>query len=147
MRKEREQKQKEKLKSSKIKILLAGHPYNLYDALIGQEVINYLKGEDIEILYSDRIDKKLIESECNKISTDIHFTHNKEILASINYYKDKIDGIIVLSAFPCGIDALCLEMVLHKIKNIPIINLIFDDLSSNTGMITRLESFVDILKI
>ena len=145
-RREREIQQIEKLKEKKIKILLAGHPYNLYDAMIGEDVIKFLKNENVEIIYSDRIERRLIESECKKISTDIHFSHNKEILASINYYQDKVDGIIVLSSFPCGIDALCLEMVIHKIKNIPVINLIFDDLSSNTGIITRLESFVDILK-
>ncbi len=145
-RKESQLQQLEKLKSKKIKILLAGHPYNLYDAMIGEEIAKFLKNENIEVIYSDRLESSKIESECQKISNDIHFTHNKEILASINYYKDKVDGIIVLSSFPCGIDALCLEMVLHKIKTIPIINLIFDDLSSNTGVITRLESFVDILK-
>ena len=145
-RKEKQIRQLEKLNCNKIKILLAGHPYNLYDAMIGEEVAKFLKKENIEIIYSDRIETKIIESECQKISTDIHFSHNKEILASINYYKYKVNGIIILSSFPCGIDALCLEMTLHKIKTIPIINLIFDDLSSNTGVITRLESFVDILK-
>ncbi len=144
-RKEREKLQEEKLKSQKKKILLAGHPYNLYDSLIGEEVSNFLNKENIEVIYSDCIDKKLIQNECRKISTDIHFTHNKEVLAAINYYQDKVNGIIILSSFPCGMDELCLEMILHKIREIPIINLVFDDLSSNTGMVTRLESFVDII--
>ena len=38
------------------------------------------------------------------------------------------------------------EQITHKIKKIPIITLIFEDLNNEAGMITRLESFIDILK-
>ena len=68
------------------------------------------------------------------------------MVASINYYKDKVDGIILISSFPCGPDSLSNELILHKIKNIPVITLIFEDLNSDVGIITRLESFIDILK-
>lgn len=67
-------------------------------------------------------------------------------MASINYYHKKVDGIIIISSFPCGPDSLSTELILHKITNIPIINLIFDEQYSKTGIITRLESFLDILK-
>ena len=140
-----EEKQKERLSNNKIKILLAGHPYNLYDDLIGKEISSYLRENNIEVIYSDKIPHQLIDSECNKLSTDIHWTHSKEVMASINYYKNKVNGIIIISTFPCGPDSLTTELILHKIKNIPIINLIYDDQYSRTGMITRLESFIDIL--
>lgn len=142
---EKEKQQKEKLLSKKMKILLAGHSYNLYDSFIGEEISHFLKSYDIEILYSDLIEHNLIDKECKKISTDIYWTYNKEIMAAINYYQDKVDGIIIISTFPCGPDSLCNELILHKIKNIPVINLVFDDLTNNAGFITRLESFIDIL--
>ena len=37
------------------------------------------------------------------------------------------------------------EQICHKIKKIPIITLIFEDLNNDAGIITRLESFIDIL--
>lgn len=129
----------------KIKILLAGHPYNLYDSLIGKSVIDFLKGNNITILYSDKINHELVDEECRKISTDIHWTHNKEIVASTKYYEDIVDGIILISSFPCGPDSLMNEQISHKIKKVPIITLIFEDLNNDTGIITRLESFIDIL--
>ena len=138
--------QKKKLASNNIKILLAAHPYNLYDELIGKPIIKYLKDNDIEIIYSDRIDHNLIDSECMKISTDIYWTHSKEVMASINYYKNKVDGIIILSSFPCGPDSLSNELAVRKVKNIPILTLIIENLNSDVGIITRLESFIDILK-
>lgn len=129
----------------KIKILLAGHPYNLYDSLIGKSVIDFLKENNITILYSDKINHELVDEECRKISTDIHWTHNKEIVASTKYYEDIVDGIILISSFPCGPDSLMNEQISHKIKKVPLITLIFEDLNNDAGIITRLESFIDIL--
>ncbi len=140
-----ENNQQLKLASNNLKILLAGHPYNLYDEFLGKPIIDFLKENNVTILYSNCINHNLIESECYKISTDIHWTHNKEVMASINYYQDKVDGIILISAFPCGPDSLANELVKRKVKNIPILTLILESLNSDVGIITRLESFLDIL--
>lgn len=141
-----EKTQENNLNNNNIKILLAGHPYNLYDDLIGKVVIKFLKENNITIIYSNKIDHTLTYSECKKLSTDIHWTHNKEIMASINYYKDKVDGIILISSFPCGPDSLSNELISRKVKDIPVISLVFEDLNSEAGVITRLESFIDIIK-
>ena len=142
----REEKQKYNLSTNNTKILVAAHPYNLYDELVGKPIIDYLEDENITIIYSDRINHKIIDSECEKISTDIHWTHSKEVMASINYYKDKVDGIIIISAFPCGPDSLANHLAIREVKNIPVLKLIMEDLNSDIGILTRLESFIDILK-
>ena len=61
-------------------------------------------------------------------------------------YKDKVDGIIYLSTFPCGTDALVNDISIRKVNNVPSLNIVLDEQNSNTGMITRLESFIDILE-
>lgn len=145
-RAKQEREQKKILESSSnLKILLAGHPYNLYDELIGKTVTNFLKENNVTILYSNKIDHTLIEEEYKKIAPDIHWTHNKEIVASTKYYEDLVDGIILISSFPCGPDSLMNEQISHKIKKIPLITLLFEDLNNEAGIITRLESFIDIL--
>lgn len=146
LRLKEEDEQKRNLLKNNIKILLAGHPYNLYDDVIGKPIIDYLKKENITIIYSNKINHKIIDEECLKISTDIHWTHSKEVMASINYYKNKVDGIIMLSSFPCGPDSLSNELAKRKVKDIPILSLIFEDFNSDIGLLTRLESFFDILK-
>ena len=133
------------LKKPGLKILIAGHPYNLYDSYLSKDIEDYLKNQNINIIFSDRINHTIIDSECRKLSTDVHWTHSKEIIASINYYKDKVDGIIILSSFPCGPDSLTNELVKLKIKQIPILSIVMDGLNSNIGTMTRLESFIDII--
>ena len=59
--------------------------------------------------------------------------------------KEKIDGIVFLTAFPCGLDSLVNELVMRKIDK-PYLNLVIDDLDSLAGMETRIESFVDIIE-
>ena len=129
-RKKQEEEQEKKIKenNNQLKILLAGHPYNLYDNLIGKSVEDFLKQNNITILYSDKIKQDLIQEEYQKIAPDIHWTHNKEIVASAKYYENIVDGQIT-----------------HQIKKIPIITLLFEDLNNEAGVITRLESFLDIL--
>lgn len=144
--KNEEKKAKNALKSNKTKILLLGHPYILKDNLIGKTITNYLEQNNISIIYSYQIPRDLIEFNCSKISTKIHFTMNKELIAAFNYFKDKVDGTIILTAFPCGPDSLSNEMIIRKRKKHPTLLLTFEDLTNNTAVITRLESFLDMLK-
>ena len=144
--KNEEKKAKNTLKSNKTKILLLGHPYILKDNLIGKTITNYLEQNNISIIYSYQIPRDLIEFNCSKISTKIHFTINKELIAAFNYFKDKVDGTIILTAFPCGPDSLSNEMIIRKRKKHPTLLLTFEDLTNNTAVITRLESFLDMLK-
>jgi len=131
--------------SNKIKILLAGHSYNLHDEFIGKQVIKVLEENNIEIIYSDKYDDKYLEKEFKKISPKNYWTYNKEIMAAISHYQEVVDGIILITSFPCGPDSLSNEMILRNV-NIPITNLIIDEASSNTGLLTRIESFIDILE-
>lgn len=144
--KNEEKKAKNTLKSNKTKILLLGHPYILNDNLIGKNIINYLKKNNISIIYSYQIPRDLIEFNCNKISEKIHFTMNKKLIAAFNYFKDKVDGTIILTAFPCGPDSLANEMIIRKRGKHPALLLTFEDLTNDTAIITRLESFLDMLK-
>ena len=139
-------KQQLKLKSKKKKILLVSHPYNTYDNYIGDPIIKILEKFDIEILYSDNIDKKTSKKYAKNLSPTLYWTYSKEIIGSIEYYKNHIDGIIFITSFPCGPDSLVNELLIRKITDIPTLNLIIDELTSETGIETRLESFVDIIK-
>lgn len=138
--------QKNILKSNKLKILIVSHPYISYDDYLGGNVIRYLKEENIDILYSDRMDRKEAINYAKDFSSTLYWLYSKENIGSILYYKDAIDGIIFLSSFPCGPDSLVNELAIRKFKGIPIINIILDESSATSGLITRLESFIDIIK-
>ena len=72
---------------------------------------------------------------------------NCEIAGNLQMHRDKIDGIILISAFPCGPDSMVNEMIARSFRELPVLKLILDTQAGTAGIETRLESFVDILKL
>ena len=135
------------LNSDKLKILVVSHPYNIYDEYIGKPIINTLNELGCEAILACVVDEKKARDRAKKISGTLPWTFNKELVGAISLYKEKVDGIILVSSFPCGPDSLVNEMILRRLKGKPIINLILDGQEGTAGMETRLESFVDILNL
>ena len=142
---EQENKQINILKSKNKKLLIVSHPYNVYDNLIGVPIIKYLKENNFEIIYANLYNRKKAILQYKSLSKTLYWLYSKELVGAINYYKDKVDGIIFITTFPCGPDSLVNELMIRKLKNIPILNLLIDEATSETGLITRLESFIDII--
>ena len=134
-----------KLNSNKTKVLLISHSYNTYDELIGKPIINFLNKLNIEIIYSDLFDLNITNKLSKNLSNGLYWKFSKDSIGAIEYCKNKINGVIFLSTFPCGLDSLVNELVMRKI-DIPYLNLIIDDLDSSVGLETRIESFIDILE-
>ena len=135
----------ERLKSNHNKILLVGHPYNLYDETIGKPIASFLKKLDVQIIYSDLFYESMTSKASKQLSKELYWKFNKENIGAISLVKDQIDGVIFLSTFPCGPDSLVNELVMRKI-DLPYLNLILDDMDGMAGFETRLESFVDIIE-
>lgn len=135
----------QKLYSDKIKILLVAHPYNIYDNYIGKPIIDIMKKMNVEIIYSDLFNSYQTNKLGSKMCKDLYWKYSKESIGAIKMLDNLIDGVIFLSAFPCGLDSLVNELVMRKI-NIPYLNLVIDDIDSLTGFETRIESFVDIIE-
>jgi len=129
--------------SEKIKILLVGHLYNVYDDFVGNPIVSYLNKNNVDVLYAHLNDGD--PKGYKKISDSLYWKYNKELLNGIVAYEKDVDGIILLTTFPCGPDSLVNELCLGKVIK-PTIQLIIDELNSGTGLETRLESFVDILE-
>lgn len=134
-----------KLHSDKLKVLIIGHSYNLHDHYISQNIENYIINQDCELIYSDYFDANATNQLSKYLSHELYWKYSKENIGSLVLCQDKVDGIIFLSTFPCGLDSLVNELVMRKIDK-PYLNLVLDDLDAQAGIETRLESFIDILK-
>ena len=143
---EKERKQKDILKSKKTKVLIVSHPYNIYDNYIGKPIIKKLKSMDVEIMDANSLNHKTAKNNYQELSSTLYWSYSKELVGAINYYKKYVNGIIFLSTFPCGPDSLVNELIMRKLKNIHTTNIIIDELNAETGLETRIESFIDIIK-
>lgn len=139
-------KQEDLLNENRIKILLVAHGYNIHDKFIGAPIIDYLRGMGVIPIIGDIVNKREAISISTDISNTLPWAFNRELVGSIEIYRDKVDGIILISSFPCGPDSLVNEIITRRIKGKPILNLIVDGQEGSAGLETRLESFIDIIK-
>lgn len=129
-----------------LKILLAAQPYLIHDPYLSGSIPKMIAANGGIPLYSDRCDRELSRKRSKEITHDLYWTIKKEGIGSIVSYKNKVAGIILLSAFPCGTDALANELVMRKVKDIPMIQIVLDEHQAEAGLQTRIESFMDILQ-
>ncbi|HHV62188.1 MAG TPA: CoA protein activase [Firmicutes bacterium] len=66
---------------------------------------------------------------------------------SVEYARKGFDGVVHLAPFTC-MPEIVAESILPRVSkdlDIPIMSLIFDEHSADTGVVTRLEAFVDLI--
>lgn len=128
-----------------MKVLVVGHTYNLEDELLGRPIIRTLEQLGATPIPAELHDGAAFRPLARKLSSDIPWTYNKEMLGAIEQYRDRIDGIIFMVSFPCGPDSLMTELCVRKIKDKPMITIVLDELQGEAGLKTRIESFVDLI--
>lgn len=141
-----EKHQEQLLNLDKIKILIIAHHYNIYDKYIGKPIVDYLRDMGTIPIIGDIANKKEALEKSAEISETLPWVYNKELIGSIAMYREKVDGIILMSSFNCGPDSLVNEIILRRVKDKPILNLIIDGQEGSAGIETRLESFLDIIQ-
>jgi len=127
----------------KIKLLLVSHSYNTYDGLIGKPITSYLEKQNVNIIHAHLNNCKT--DKYKYFSKTLYWSYSKNLINGLALYEKHVDGIIFLTAFPCGPDSLVNELCIAKVEK-PAIQIIIDELSSEVGLETRLESFLDILE-
>ncbi len=144
--KERVQKHEQLYKRENIKVLIAAHSYVIEDPYMGRAVTEYLKRAGVISLRADLVDREAALKHSRELSPTCKWEISREILGGIQQHKDDVDGIILLSAFPCGPDAMVNELITRRVKGVPMLNLVLDSQSGTAGVETRLESFIDIIR-
>lgn len=138
--------QEKAFRTDDIQILLVGQPYILRDSFLGGPMVRMIHEMGASPVFSDDFDKNVCRSLSDRLSKDLYWSMNKEIIGAIPLLKNKINGIILVTSFPCGTDSLVHELVLRRVKDNPIIHIVLDEQQGEAGLQTRLECFIDILK-
>ncbi|MCL2399489.1 MAG: acyl-CoA dehydratase activase-related protein [Defluviitaleaceae bacterium] len=138
--------QEKLLNSNGTKILIFAHAYNSYDAAVGKEITDFFIDNNIKVAYADVINEKEAQLLTQKsYGKRIYCRVTAQQIGGIKKYKDNVDGIVIISTFPCGPDAIFSELLIRQIKDKPILNIVIDELDSKAGIQTRMESFIDII--
>ena len=128
-----------------IKVMIAAHSYIIEDDYYGKPIADYLRSLDLIPIRADITDRKEALKQSLKVSPTLKWEWNREIIGSLQMHREQIDGIVLVSAFPCGPDSMTDEIVSRHFAPLPVLRLVLDTQTGTAGIETRLESFADIL--
>jgi predicted nucleotide-binding protein (sugar kinase/HSP70/actin superfamily) len=137
---------------SSLRIAFIGHPYNLFDIDINKDLLALAKNLDMEIVTSDLLSEKEIDREVSGLSKEIYWSSGREIVGSLFHFLSRgVDGVVFLTSFKCGIDALLQEFIKRRLKvqggsSVPFLILSFDEHTGREGLTTRMEAFRDVVE-
>ena len=129
-----------------LKILLVGHSYVLSDPFLQKPIRDTLAENGAVCLRADRMDREKGRKACAAFSPTCRWIMNEELVGNAVLWKENVDGIILVSAFPCGPDSMTNELLARRLKEVPLLQLVLDAQSGTAGVETRLESFLDIIR-
>ena len=138
--------QKELAGKPGMKVLVAGHSYVLSDPYLGRPILDYLESAGAVSLRADALEPETARKACARFSPTCRWITSEEIVGGVLLWKDRVDGIILVSAFPCGPDSMTNELLIRRLKGKPILTLVLDTQSGMAGVETRIESFLDIIR-
>ncbi|MGI6485737.1 MAG: acyl-CoA dehydratase activase-related protein [Tepidanaerobacteraceae bacterium] len=141
----------EKQDNYNYKVLLLGHPYNIYDKHISMNLISKIKKMNVKVITYEMLSKKDLNYTTKLFSKPLFWTLGKRILGCANHFlrSEEINGIVHVASFGCGPDSLVGELLERKMireYRIPFLYLNLDEQTGEAGINTRLEAFLDIVE-
>lgn len=130
-------------------IALIGHPYLLYDEYLNHRLVHRLERAGNRVLTPEMLSSEELESASVKLAGTTYWTYGEEVVgAGEHYLQSGADGVIGVLTFGCGPDSLMMEMVRRrasKLKTTPFMSIVLEEHTAETGIITRLEAFLDMI--
>ncbi len=135
---------------ARYRIGLIGHGYNIYDSYVSKDILHRLEAMRASVWTADMVSPRAIHHQMARLPKDPFWSYEREVLGAAFYFLEKgeVDGIIQIVSFACGPDSMIAEMV-HSYTwrkgDIPYMLLTIDEHSSEVGVVTRLEAFLDMI--
>jgi len=132
-----------------LSIAVIGHQYVIYDDYISHRLISRLQAMGVRVLTPEMAEQEALDTAMTRLGGAPHWSFEADIIGAGEYYlKAKTDGIISVAVFGCGPDSMMIDMVRHRASEfrIPFLHLSLDEHTSEGGLVTRLEAFLDMVK-
>jgi len=136
---------------SDLNLAVIGYPYQIYDPYVSTNMLSKLSNSGVKVWTIEMVSSSQLESYASKMKKRLfwHFS-NKVVWACYHYLEQPyIDGIIHVTAFGCGPDAMVDKLVELECKkqNMPFLSLMIDEQTGEGGIATRLEAFTDMIRL
>lgn len=135
--------------SLRLKIALIGHPYVLYDDYINHRLVSRIEAMDVEVVTPEMASAEAVNAAMARLVGKAHWTFEADVIGAGEFYMEaEVDGLITVAVFACGPDSMMIDVVRHRARDlgVPFLHLTLDEHTSEGGIVTRLEAFLDMIR-
>ena len=135
-----------------LRFAVLGFPYTIYDKFVNVDILNKLRKLGIRVLTAEMVPPQILLQQAKKVPKNLFWNFSNQVLRAALYYLDnnKVDGIIHVTAFGCGPDAMVDKLIELEAKQrgkVPFMSITIDEQTGEAGLMTRIEAFVDMLTL
>lgn len=135
-----------------LRFAVLGFPYTIYDKFVNVDILNKLRKLGIKVLTAEMVPPQILLQQAKKVPKNLFWNFSNQVLRAALYYLDnnKVDGIIHVTAFGCGPDAMVDKLIELEAKQrgkVPFMSITIDEHTGEAGLMTRIEAFVDMLTL
>lgn len=135
-----------------------GYPYLIHDPYIGMNLVERIEAAGARVITPDMMPARVLAKNPRAVKKSLFWMLSNYSLRAAHYLlgdvgrggdrRPMVDGVIHVTAFACGPDAVVNKMLELKAKEagVPFMTLVVDEHAGEAGMITRLEAFVDMVR-
>ena len=143
----------------KLNILVLGHPYNLYEPLLNNNLIEWLQEHEINIISINSVPKDVFKERVTlSMKFKNYYGSEEELLQAARHYlidaQDEVDGVIFVTSTACVCDSLIGDLLKRNFIKIqkPFLTVVLDghfknikqtDKSGESQIISSVEVFVN----
>jgi predicted nucleotide-binding protein (sugar kinase/HSP70/actin superfamily) len=134
----------------KVSVALLGYPYAIYDPFISAGAYEKLLKLGVEVITFEQIPLRHMRRISKQMPQSYFWYYSNQVCWAGLYLMEQkkiIDGIIHVTAFGCGPDAMVDKLLELEAKSagVPFLSLTIDEHTGEGGVQTRLEAFTDML--
>ncbi|KMQ51505.1 Activator of (R)-2-hydroxyglutaryl-CoA dehydratase [Chitinispirillum alkaliphilum] len=130
-------------------IAVLGHAYLVHDSFLSLNILNRLKSLGCRVLdFSAHGSSGSLKTQRKPVSW--YFEEDILLSAEKLLASSHIDGIVYLLSFGCGAGSITSEIMRLELSSpdtVPVMRVIVDEHTGEAGFNTRLESYVDMLRM
>ncbi len=143
-------KKPQKYEDGVLNIALLGYVNNVYDSYVSMDTLNRLREMGVNVITFDMLPDDAVKKDRKNIKEPF-WTFARRIYNASKYLINRgdIDGIIHITAFGCGPDSIIGRLMEGDCDdaNIPFLTLRVDEHTGDNHTQTRLEAYIDMLKM
>lgn len=137
---------------NEVVVALLGYPYAIYDSYITAGLYDKLDKLGVRIVTTEQIPLQQMQHSSKSMPQNFFWHYSNQVCWAGLYLLSQrgiVDGIIHVTAFGCGPDAMVDKTLELEAKSagLPFLSLTIDEHTGEGGVQTRLEAFVDMLQV